>query len=174
MYDVYPLSACSWPPFPCDCLILATVVPLGGGKDWVSFELNLDQRMFCPEKAVECRGFWTESNMRAHTEVGLGHTSTALGHLKGIPSYRAIEIRVAEADWEQLRVMLTSVPSPLPVLASHRGVIETLLCNLTSYASWFVCFETGSNSRLSWNSLCSPRYNSTLVTGIRIISYHIQ
>lgn len=52
--------------------------------------------MFCPEKAVEGRGFWTEQ-YESHTEVGLGNTSTALGHLKGI---RAIEIRVAEADWE--------------------------------------------------------------------------
>lgn len=62
--------------------------------------------------------------------------------------------------------MLTSVLSPLPVLASHRGVIETLLCNLNSYASWFVCFETGSNSRLSWNSFCSSGYNSTLVISV--------
>lgn len=72
--------------------------------------------MFCPEKAVEGRGFWTESNMRAHTEVGLEHTSTALGHLKGIPSYRAIEIRVAEADWEQFQghADKCTFPSPSP------------------------------------------------------------
>lgn len=73
---------------------------------------------------------------------------------------------MAEADWEQLRAMLTSVLSPLLSPGKLSGVVETLLCNLTSYASWFVCFETGSNSRLSWNSLHSPGYNSTLVLSV--------
>lgn len=70
--------------------------------------------------------------------------------------------------------MLKVWPFPSPFLRSWQvfvGVVKTLLCNLASHTSWFVlwlvvCFETGSNSRVSSTSLCSPGYNSVSVPSV--------